>query len=84
MTNDQIIQEVERIFETGANEIRVFDLIDKIRVSDQMVLRDHFAASALQGILSSGGNAGYMETEVYDSLSRKSYRYADAMLKARG
>jgi len=48
-----------------------------------MTLRDYFAAKAMQGIISSGGdflNARYSSPE---TIANAAYHMADAMLKAR-
>lgn len=54
-------------------------------------LRDYFAAAALQGLLASPGQEVFADDgspclvmqEIYAVLSRRSFQYADAMLKAR-
>lgn len=55
---------------------------------DGMTLRDYFAAKAMQGTIASGqiGNEEIRHEE-YISISayaQEAYRWADAMLKARG
>lgn len=48
-----------------------------------MLLRDYFAAKALQGILAGSGNEeGFVEYDA-DALARQVYGMADAMLEAR-
>ena len=47
--------------------------------SQGMTLRDYFAAKALQGLLSNRNAEAAI-----DEFAKKSYRMADAMLKARG
>jgi hypothetical protein len=48
-----------------------------------MTLRDYFAAKAMQGIIASEqpGDEEFATPEMY---ARDAYKYADAMLKARG
>lgn len=48
------------------------------RFEEGMTLRDYFAAKAMQGFISRGGN--------YDAEfdADRAYAFADAMLKARG
>ena len=50
-----------------------------------MSLRDYFANSAMQGLmseyLSKGSNNGYWRD--YDMIAKEAYRVADEMLKAR-
>ena len=48
-------------------------------ISDGMSLRDFFAAAALTGILANPDGGG-----PYDSEAEYAWRYADAMLAARG
>ena len=45
-----------------------------------MTLRDYFAATALQGLLSRGGHD---KINVHDVLAHRTYQIADAMLEAR-
>lgn len=45
-----------------------------------MSLRDYFAATALQGLLSRGGHD---KINVHDVLAQRAYQIADAMLEAR-
>ena len=52
----------------------------EILPSEGMTLRDYFAAKAMQSVLAFT-NAKF---ESEDGISQKAYRYADAMLKARG
>lgn len=49
-----------------------------------MTLRDYFAASALQGILSEGWNQRNVDFDDTERvLARVAYRYADALLEER-
>jgi hypothetical protein len=49
-----------------------------------MTLRDHFAAKALQGILSSDRYVGLIGVNRYEQRTAEdAYKMADAMLKAR-
>ena len=48
-------------------------------VNEGMTLRDYFAAKAMQGLLSNRNAEAAI-----DEFATKSYRMADAMLKARG
>lgn len=48
-----------------------------------MTLRDYFAAKALQGFIASE-QPGDEEFLTIDMYARDAYKYADAMLKARG
>ena len=50
-------------------------------IQEGMTLRDYFAATAINGILSNEGRAGTPES-ILDDCSR-AYQYADAMLDAR-
>lgn len=45
-----------------------------------MTLRDYFAAKALQGLLAADAECGFKP----DTASEYAYRFADAMLAARG
>jgi hypothetical protein len=47
-------------------------------------LRDYFAAAALQGPLSEPEFAGAMGLYNYSDWAQKAYKFADAMLEARG
>jgi hypothetical protein len=48
-----------------------------------MMLRDYFAAQAMQGMISASGNSnGYLEYEE-ETVAANAYKLADAMLKAR-
>lgn len=52
--------------------------------SPQETLRDKFAARAMQAALTAGHDEGMRIHEGWrDEFARESYRYADAMLKAR-
>jgi hypothetical protein len=45
-----------------------------------MLLRDYFAAKAMQGLVENANWRGMPE----DALAKESYKLADAMMKARG
>jgi hypothetical protein len=49
-----------------------------IQHNDGMTLRDYFAAAALQGSIACIGSGGD-----WDDFAKDTYKYADAMLKAR-
>ncbi len=56
--------------------------------AEGMTLRDYFAAKALPEIMRSmlpchAGNDGSLAEDCYDDAAQRSYRIADAMLKAR-
>lgn len=53
--------------------------VNRINNLDGMSLRDYFAARALVGMLANHDCGGS-----FDAFARDAYRYADAMLKARG
>ena len=49
-------------------------------MSDEITLRDTFAASALTGLLAQGDDGSFSE----ESYARAAYRWADVMLRERG
>jgi hypothetical protein len=49
-------------------------------MSDEITLRDTFAAAALTGLLAQGDDGSFSE----ESYARAAYRWADAMLRGRG
>ncbi len=55
------------------------DVRGNVHPSDGMTLRDYFAAAALQGLLACENTDG--ERDYFAALS---YKYADAMIAARG
>lgn len=63
---------------------KLIEDLERIVAEDELRLRDHFAGLVLNGELS---RIAYTENgrsySNYDDLARKSYRIADAMLKAR-
>ena len=50
---------------------------------DGMLLRDYFAAKAMEGILASNTEHEHEDAHIFDAIAEASYRQADAMLKAR-
>lgn len=61
------------------NDIRAFPIVGQWGVTEQgMTLRDYFAAKTLQGLLSNRNAEAAI-----DEFAAKSYRMADAMMKAR-
>lgn len=59
----------------GPTPLCVFGSEDRVEV-DNGTLRDYFAAKAMQGLIAR--NVPHLSV-----IARESYRYADAMLKAR-
>ena len=60
-----------------------FPIGKQIQICEQgMTLRDYFANSAMQGIMSSG-NAIPIQQHHFYNISEDAYRLADAMLKQR-
>lgn len=54
-------------------------------VCEGMTLRDYFAAKAMEGQLSAKTEDGYRRYDRWrEEFAREAYRYADAMLRARG
>ena len=51
--------------------------------TEGLVLRDHFAALAMQGILSNPGQLDSVNESAASWVARDAYLVADAMLKAR-
>jgi hypothetical protein len=54
----------------------------KFSENQGMNLRDYFAAKVMQGIISAIGNK-FVEKPDYLEISKESYKFADAMMKAR-
>lgn len=52
--------------------------------TEGMTLRDHFAAKAMQGAIANNSFADTGSDHEIEWVVRLSYKYADAMLKARG
>ncbi len=48
-----------------------------------MTLRDYFAAKAMQGLIASHEEGYWWKCNTYTMGAKYSYRFADAMLKAR-
>jgi hypothetical protein len=89
---EQLRGEIKHIFESGANEMRIFEMIKSflqsrptITVSDKLTMRDEFAKSVMQGIVSTLTSTltGNAKTIYNDMLARDAYAAADAMLKER-
>lgn len=79
---EQLRGEIKHIFESGANEMRIFEMIKSflqsrptITVSDKLTMRDKFASKAINS--SSMGVGHEKET------AKRAYLLADAMLKER-
>ena len=56
---EQLRVEIQHIFDSGANEVRIFEMVKSfiesrpiITKSDELTMRDKFSAKAMQGILS--------------------------------
>ena len=88
---EQLRVEIQHIFASGANEMRIFEMIKSflqsrptITVSDKLTMRDEFAKSAMQGIVSTlTGLTDNAKTIYNDMIARDAYAAADAMLKER-
>ena len=50
---------------------------------DGMLLRDYFAAKAMEGILASNTEHEHEDAHIFDAIAEAAYKQADAMLKAR-
>ena len=50
---------------------------------DGMLLRDYFAAKAMEGILASNTEHEHEDAHIIDAIAEAAYKMADAMLKAR-
>lgn len=61
----------------------IIDNVETRNVESLPTLRDHFAMSALQGLLANQQCAPMGMSFEPDYLSRRAYRLADAMLEAR-
>jgi hypothetical protein len=91
---EQLQMEISHIFESGANEIRVFEMVKsfvesrpRITQVDKLTMRDKFAAKAMQGLLSNPDwMSGYKGDKYIRSCERVielSHKMADEMLKQR-
>jgi hypothetical protein len=47
--------------------------------SEEMTLRDYFAAKAMQGLLTQE----YFQNEAFNVVTNEAYKFADAMMEAR-
>jgi hypothetical protein len=84
--------EIAHILDSGANEERIFEMVKgfinnrpTITVADKLTMRDEFAKSVMQGIVSTLTSTltGNAKTIYNDMLARDAYAAADAMLKER-
>ena len=85
---EQLKLEIQHIFDSGANEIRIFEMVKSFIESrptitnpEKLSIRDEFAAKAMQGISST--LSGQEEVIYVHQIAKDAYAMADAMLKER-
>jgi len=85
---EQLRVEIQHIFDSGANELRIFEMVESfinsrpiITKVDELTMRDEFAKSALVGLISKYGTT-FGEIS-HRERAKESYQIADAMLKER-
>ena len=85
---EQLRVEIQHIFDSGANEIRIFEMVKRfiesrpiITNSDRLTMRDEFAKSAINSLMTLTPLVnGY---PVSSKLAKRAYQISDAMLKER-
>ena len=85
---EQLKLEIQHIFDSGANEIRIFEMVKSFIESrpiitnpEKLSIRDEFAKSALMGLVAKHGTP-FGESS-YILRVKESYKIADEMLKER-
>ena len=85
---EQLKVEIQHIFDSGANERRIFEMVKSFIESrpiitnpEKLSIRDEFAKSALMGLVAKLGTP-FGESS-YRQRVKESYKIADEMLKER-
>jgi hypothetical protein len=80
--------EIAHILDSGVNEERIFEMVKgfinnrpTITVADKLTMRDEFAKSAMQGLIST--LKGTEVTVLIHHVPKDAYDIADVMLKER-
>lgn len=60
-----------------------FDVLFTNEKNKEITLRDYFANSAMQGLITNEQNFDYLREQTAQNIAKDSYLLADAMLKQR-
>ena len=85
----QLRAEIQHIFDSGANEIRIFEMVKSfIEKRTTMTMRDKFAAKAMQSMITAFYKKNTKEDplemfKILKLISKNSYWFADEMINKR-